>query len=379
MAVEYRLDIKTRAGILAASLVSGGRSDPGKTKLPFRYLSYSANVNAPGMLTFGVNGQHEVVSLLERDSQVEVWRRDAAASIDWYCDFYGLFVDEQRASPTLEETEFTAYCVGQMDFLARAVVAYPVGVANRSKFTAAPAETILKNLVKYNATSSGTTGDGRIRNVDSWGANISLEADGADGNTLTRDVAGRKLLDALQEIAAVGDLDFQLVKTAAQAWEFRTDTTLGDDRTADVVFALQYGNMRDPILKRNRLGEVTVAIVAGAGEENARTYRTRTGTNYNASYNSRETFVNESQSSSNNELDAAGDAALYDAEARDELTFDVIQTDASRYGRDYFLGDLVTARYQDVEATKQIVGVTVVYQDSGGNQPETVKILTENP
>lgn len=378
MAVEYRIDVKTRAGVLVASLIGGGHSDPDKTKLPFRYLSYSTNVNAPGILQFGVNGEHEVIGLLERDAQVEVWRRDAEASIDWYCDFYGLFVDEQRFSPTQEETEFTAYCVGQMDFLARSIVAYPTGVANRSKFTAVAAETILKTLVQYNATSSGTTGDGRVRNVDSWGSNLSIEADGAGGNSLTRDVAGRNLLDALQEIAAVGDLDFSLFKTGAQAWEFRTDTTLGDDRSADVTFALQYGNMRNPTLKRNRLGEATVAIVGGAGEETARTFRTRTGTNYHATYNSREVFLNESQSSSNNELDAAGDAALYLAEARDELTFDVIQTDALRYGRDYFLGDLVTGYYQGVTATKQITGVSVVWQDSG-NQPETIKVLMENP
>jgi hypothetical protein len=276
MSVEYRLDVKTRAGVLAAVV-----DNP-------RYISYSTQINAPGMLMFAVNGAHPVIDLLERDGQIEVWRRDVAAGIDWYADFYGLFVDEQRASVTQEETEFTAYCVGQLDFLARSIVAYPAGVADRSKFTADPAETILKALVTRNATSSGTTADGRILNVPAWGAFLTVEADGAGGNTLTRDLAGRVLLDALQEIAAVGDLDFWLAKTGAQAWEFRTDDTLGDDRTADVTFALQFGNMRNPMLKRNRIGEATVAIVGGAGEETARTFRTRTGTSrrYRAPTNS---------------------------------------------------------------------------------------------
>jgi hypothetical protein len=368
MAVEYLLHVKTRAGALVRVVEDA------------RYISYSAKVNAPGLLIFAVNGTHAVIALLERDSQVEVWRRDEAEGIDWYCDFYGLFVDEMRASPTTqEETEFTAYCVGQMDFLARSVVAYPAGVANRSKHTAQPAETILKNLVKYNATASGTTGDGRVLNVPAWGGFISLEADGAGGNTLTRELGGRNLLAALQEIAAVGDLDFWLAKTGAQAWEFRTDDTLGDDRSATVKFALQYGNMRNPVLKRNRIGEATVAVVGGAGEELARIFRTRTGTNYNATYNAREIWVNESQSSSNNELDAAGDAALYLAEARDDLSFSVIQTPARLYGRDYFLGDLVTGYYQGVTSTKQIAGVTVTYKDSKNNMVETIDIVTENP
>lgn len=366
MAAEYYLDIKTPAGVRVAMLTD------------MRYTAYNASVNAPGALQFAIRGNHNAVELLEMDSQVEVWRKDKDGGIDWYCDFYGLYRGAEWRSPTVEETTFTAYCVGQMDFLRRSVVAYDAGLANRTKFTAVPAETILKTLVTRNATASGTTADGRWRNVDAWGSYISVEADGAGGNSLTRQVQGRNLLDALQEIAAVGVLDFQLVKTGAQSWEFRTDTTLGDDRTGSMVFAMERNNIQNPVLLRNRMNEATVAVVAGAGEEAAQTFRIRTGTNYHAATNSRELWVAQSQSLTDADLDDSGDYALYLAEARDQLLFDVLQTPGSRYGRDYFLGDLVTAYYQGVSATKQITGVNIVYQDNGGDTVETIKVLMEN-
>lgn len=367
MAAEYILQIKTAAGAVVGYIDD------------MRGLSYSTQLNASGILSFGLRGDHAKIALLERDGQIEVRRRDTEAGIDWYTDFYGLFRDEERSADSDGNDQFTAYCVGVLDYLKRSVVAYRAGIDGRSQFTADPAETILKNLVKYNATASGTTGDGRVLNVPAWGAFLSVEADGAGGNTLTRSVSGRNLLDVCQEIAAIGDLDFWLAKTGAQAWEFRTDDTLGDDRTATVVFSTDYDNMRNPTLRRNRLGEATVAVVGGAGEEAAQVFATRTGTNYHATTNAREVWVSEQQILTANELNAAGDAALYDLEARDELTFEFVQTQALRYGRDYFLGDLVTARYQDVEQVKQIVGVTVVWQDTQGDKVETIDIFTANP
>jgi hypothetical protein len=57
----------------------------------------------------------------------------------------------------------------------------------------------------------------------------------------------------------------------------------------------------------------------------------------------------------------------------------VIQTPATLYGRDYFLGDLVTGYYQGITSVKQITGLTITFQDTGGSMVEAVKVLTENP
>ncbi len=367
MAVDYAIVIKSRTGTVRRVLTgdAGG----------FRWLSYRKQTNAPGLLVFDLDGDHAAISDLEQDGQVEVWRSDPANDIDWYADFYALFVDEERFANDDGLTTYRAICPGQMDFLARAVVAWPANTSNRSSFSAVKASTIMTNLVRYNATSDATTGNGRIRTTDL--ANITYETDDDDGNVLTFACAHQNLLEALQDVARIGNRDFWLDKTGAQAWTFRTDNYLGDDRSATVTFALNYGNMGNPILRRNRLDERTVVIVGGQGTEDDRTFVVRTGTHYNATYNSKELFYPATQYSGTAGLQAAGDIRLYELEARDDLQWDVIQTPSSLYGVHYFVGDLVTGYYQGVTATKQIVSAAVTFAP-GDERVETIQIETEN-
>lgn len=367
MAVNYALVIKTRAGIPTRILT--GQEDG------YRWLSYKAETNGVGLLMFDLDAGHDAIDDLEQDGQIEVWRADSANSVDWYADFYALFVDEERFAGDDGMSTYRAICPGQLDFLARAIVAWPADTASRSIFTTAKAETILKTLVTYNAvTASATTANGRIRTTDL--ANISVEADGAGGNTLTFACAQQPLLETLQDVSRIGDRDFYLVRTGAQAWQFRTKQYLGTDRSASVIFALNFGNMGNPQLKRNRLNEKTVAIVGGQGTESDRAFVVRTGTNYSATYNSKEVFYPATQYTTTAGLNAAGDVRLDELRARDDLTWDVIQTPGSLYGVHYFLGDLVTGYYQGVTATKQITAVTITFAP-GNDRAETIAIETQ--
>jgi hypothetical protein len=365
---DYSIVIKSRAGSVLRTLTGqeGG----------FRQLSYRKELNGVGLLMFDLDAEHEAIDDLEEDGQVEVWRWDDANSITAYADFQALFVDEERSADDDGNSVFRAICPGQMDFLAREVVAWPANTADRSLFTSDPAETILKTLVTYNAvTASATTANGRVRTTDI--ANISVASDGAGGNTLTYACAHKPLLEALQEVARIGDRDFYLTRTAAQSWQFATAQYAGTDRSASVVFALNYGNMSNPVLRRNRLNEKTVAIVGGQGTDDDRDFVIRTGTNYNATYNSKVVFYPATQYSTTDGYNAAGDIRLDELRAKDELTWDVIQTPGSLYGSHYFLGDLVTGYYQGVTATKQIVGVTVTYAP-GNDSLETIQVETAN-
>lgn len=357
MATEYKVRVYDRTGALTHELTD------------FHALAYTKRVNAAGMLTLSLNDAHSLVSTIALDYQVEVWRRNVSDGIAWYCDFYGLFRDAQRAAGDGGEVTATLYCPGQMSLLGRAIVGYKTGVANRSAFTAAKAETIAKTLVLRNATSSGTTADGRVRTVTLAG--ISNQADGATGNTLDAKCSYQNLLSALQDIAAIGGGDFDLIKTAGATWEFRWYAgQRGTDKSASVVFSLAYGNMSRPVLRYNALDERTVAIVGGQGEETFRTVVVRTGANYNADYNAVETFVDGRNYTTSEGLEGAGDRQLSDAQARVSLEFDVLQTTATTYGQEYFLGDLVTAVFAEYSATKKIVGVSVGVSLNG----ETISI-----
>jgi len=355
MAAEYRLHIKSAAGALQHIVTD------------FNQISYTKIVNSPGLLTFDVGTTHRLVDDLTLDSQIEVWRHDAANSIAWYCDFYAFFRAERRAANSDGNSTFTAYCPGQMDLLNRAIVAYPAGTADRTVFTADAAETVANTIVKYNATSSGTTGDGRIRAVAIAG--VGVEADGAAGNTIDFSCAWRYLLNSLQDIASIGGGDFDLIKTAAATWEWRWyEGQLGTDRSATVRFSLAHGNMATPVLTRYDLNERTVAIVAGQGEGSERSTAAREGTNYDSGDNYAEVFVDARNYTTAAGLQGAGDSRLAELEARDNLIFDVLQVPSTLYGSHYFLGDLVTGYYEGFTATKKIRAVTVGFAQDGREQ-----------
>ena len=360
--IRYQLRIHNRAGVRKAIVVD------------FLQLAYVREVNAPGMAEFVLRADHAAIPYMELDGIVEIWRSDLEQGVAWYLDFTGLFRYEERRANSDGRSTYTARCPGIMHLLSRPVVAYKSGAANRSTFTSAKAETIAKTLVTYNATTSGTTGDGRVRNAENLG--VTLEADAARGNSMDFACAWQNLLSSLQKVASIGGGDFDLEVSAPGQYEFTWYAgQLGTDRSASVVFSLSYGNMANPRLVRNWLGERTVAIVGGQGQDSTRTLVTRTGATYAAGYRASEVFVSAVQYTTTAGLNGVGDAKLYETETRDELTFDVLQVPQTLYGEHYFLGDLVTGVYEGVTATKKIRKVSIGVAGTG---EETIQVELSN-
>jgi hypothetical protein len=346
VAPQYRIVIRTAAGVKVADV-----SD-------FLSLAYTKQVNAPGLCQFNLNGNHAAVGLLALDGQIEVYRRDQAQDIDWYADFFGLYRGTEQTSKAGLDL-FTAFCPGQMSFLGRRHVLYAAGTANRTEFAAVAAETVMKTLVNYNAGSVATTGNSRKRTGTITG--ITVAADAAGGNTISWSCAYKNLLEQLQAIAQIAAGDFDLVRTGAQSWEFRFyEDQLGTDRSATLTFALEYGNMADPVYRLMRMDEKTVAIIGGQDTGANRAIRTRNGPDY-TSDNDIELFVDGRNDNTDAKLDARGDAALDKAAARNEFKYAVLQTPSSLYGKHYFLGDLVKAKYKTVNVTQQVYAVSVSF------------------
>lgn len=361
MSASYFVRVKNRAGVKQEEFDT------------FLSLSYTKTVNDTGLLRMDVPYASPFDTLFDKDYQIEVWREDVSNGITPYCDFYGFFRGKELRHPSgSQRGVLTAICPGQMHFLKRAVIAWPAATANRTQFVAVPTETILKTLVRYNATSDATLANGRIRTVGTWSSYVSYAADGATGTTISANVAHRNLLEALQELAVAGGLEFDLVKTGAQAWQFQTRLDDAYDLSADIKFSIDWGNIENPELNDSSLTESTVAIVGGSGQEAIRTFVTRTGPNYVADYNDSEIFVNQTQQgTSTGALQAYGDARLSEIRAKQDFHFKVRQTEADMYGRDYCIsgrmGELVKAQFGGLSVTKKIRSVAVNIQSIQGD------------
>lgn len=364
---KYSIVLRNYAGTKYAEIVD------------FHDLLITKRVNQPGLVSFKLKSTHPDIGSLTDKDQVEIYRENDSMGVDRYVEFYGLL---RYTAPSFTDHGMVLLrAPGQMHMLGWRNIAWYAGYADRSEFTSEKAETIMNTIVSFNCCAAATAGAGRER--DGAIVGLSVEADGAAGETLDWACHGKNVLANLQDLAKVAGGDFKIVKTGAQTWEWRfLEGQLGTDRSATVIFSLLRGNMGNPINAFDRISEKTVAIVAGQGEGSDRAYVIRTGDDYHATNNNIESFVNASgQWSTTAGYEVAGDKKLADWKARSTFMFDVLQTPATVYGEvasggHYEMGDLVLARYNDNEYTVKANGVTIDVPDVGTN--ETIKVEMAN-
>jgi hypothetical protein len=122
--------------------------------------------------------------------------------------------------------------------------------------------------------------------------------------------------------------------------------------------------MSNPEYSLNRTGEITAVISMGEGLANNRVVALRTSATPLAEspWNQCEAARGASNEYTTAALQSGGDSFLAENQAKESFAFGVMQTRGSLYGREYFFGDLVTARYKGIERNKKIVGVTILLE-----------------
>lgn len=357
MAGDYQLLISSALGVPRTLVVN------------FLELAYRREVSAPGLLTVTLPPDHPAIGLLELDGQVQVQRRDVPQGIAWYQDFSGLCRSTGYATDSDGDERFTFLAPGDLHLLARRYNLWSAGTANRTSFEDMVAETLMTTLVRGNAGSEALAALGRVR--DGTLAGVTIETDLARGPLLNRANAWKNLLSELQDLCSVAVADIDLVKTAAATWDFRYyPGQRGTDRTATVILSTDLGNMAEPAHARDRIEEKTVAVVAAQGQGALRQTAVRIGTGWTAQ-NDIEVFVDARNETTAAGLATAGDRALYDTRGPDTFTFTVVQTPSCLYGKHYFLGDLLTARYRDIQRTVKVQAAAISLAATG---EETVEI-----
>lgn len=344
--------------------------------IDFEYVNCSVRVPALGVgyLETRLRGDHVLIEALEHRGGVELWRRVPRLGVGWYRHFSGVFLDQERT--LFDRATLTVRAWGDAVLLGRRIVNYRAGYAGRSVFLGEAVESVLKDLVKYNVTVEATTGNGRKRTGANWPGNvITVEADGAGGSVVDWYCHGDNLLETLQKLAVLAGDDWNLVKIAGNAWEFRYYAgQMGTDRTGSVFFSVALDNMGDPVYRYDRSKEGTVACVWGQGEEDLRDYVTRTGPDFDAA-NDVEFYVSATQVEYGHTsgLNAAGDQACEEARAREVFSFRALQNLSSIYKVHYELGDLVTARnpFTGAEVAVKVVGVVLSVNGEGEEVLET--------
>lgn len=366
MGVEYRLDVINTLGTKVAEI--GGRG-----KAAFLELGCDKQVNSVGLMSFTLNYEHAAVSLMADKYLVHLYRRWPEKNIPWYLFFPGIYRDDVREDND-GNPRVTFLCPEQKHMLSWCHNLYPAATTNKSKWTGKATETVLKDVVRNNFTSTGTTGFGRDINATNGGTlngyTFTVEADSLRGTTLNYESARGEVLKDLQDvISKAGAGDFDLVKTGATTFDFRYYPLLGTDRTSTITFSTTFGNLRNVRLVTKRSEEKTVIVVGGGGTGASRAKVNRTGANYNVTTNKIEGFANGAittgGTTNTTTLNAIGDGEVVKKRARPVLTYEVVQDGPHLLDRDYFLGDKTSVSAFGLSLVQQMYGASMLFTDEG--------------
>lgn len=340
-------------------------------------MSYTRKVNDPG--AFSIDGRQpanvglaldNLPTILVEDAIIRVRRSIPDAGIDWYDDGYYLIRDVAFERDQSGNLTFRARGVGPLDLVARRVVAYDAGTTQVEKRGASA--TVIGEYVEENVGPSATLANGRLGAGVTSGFSVTTAA-----GTFTTWEGGRHMQNVLAVIQGISvqtaDVEFEVNTTVgggSVAWEFATVDRIGTDRSATVIFSEPMGNLGAPRYSNAKTQAKNRAYVLGPGEKSDRIViatndlTLQVGSPWALAEMTREA----TQESTGASLSNVGATALEGAQPFLEFAFTPIETLATRYGRDYFLGDTVTAIAQDgTTLALRVIGVTIGVQggDSG--------------
>ena len=396
MAIQtYQVRLKNYAGEQVELFTGYGR---GVGQAAFRSLSYTRRLRTLGTFGLTLDGNDSRIPQLKHENyQIEIWRYDPLAGLDWlatlpswrvdddtltsgwYKDFEGFIRGWKKGFNSEGKRSF--YVAGRQynDMLITEAIRYATGTAEALKSGlpgAVAAEYVNENI--GSGAGLDTLGISRVR----VGLTETVESDTAA--TWSGDRANKNLLDVLQELAEFGPGDFALVGTGPATFEFRwRGTRWGLDKTRGnagglppVVFSANNRNVSTVEVGYSALDEINTVYTAGQGQGDRRNYRTGVTARATAfNWSRRAAFRDTRDTNVDAEMDDRADAELDAGRARNYAKFNVIQTTATRYGRDWDMGDLVN--FEDDDGTLYAfkawgVGVKI---DENGNEfiaPELV-------
>jgi len=352
MAPQYTISLYNSTGTLQA------------ISQDYLHLAISRTINAPDVAQFVYDSNSNNAQYLTYGAIVTITRVDDDAGISASTEFSGII--RQITRIVNDRTTYEVTAVGMMALLGDRIVAWKGNTLNRALWRAKPAETIIKDLFTYNIGTGATTANGR--QLDGTITGMTTTATAGTGTVMSIGLAHENLLAAMQKVADDGGGDFSLTYTAPATWTFAWHLgQLGTDRTATVKLSVPLGTIGELVVDQNRIADFTATIVGGAGEGKARRFAKRPAT-LPTGLNLREFFVDarNQKKATLTRLRNIGQIAINrQARKRTAYTAKLLQNAALRYGRDYFLGDLVTILDGSTAVTQKISEVGLEFTSEG--------------
>lgn len=330
-------------------------------------LNYVKQVNNFHNLQLVLNADDPNIALFTLDAMLEVWRKIPGEP--WYREITTVFRTAQYNLYENGRETFTGYFRGLTDFLHRRHILYPANTAFSLK--SGPADDVMKAFVRENTLEDSIDTTRKSTGVyDAVVQGLSVVNDLSLAPEWTGGKAWLNLFDVLNEIGSPpSNVDFEIVRAGFTGLNFEFVTyypQLGPDLRTNITFSVVLGNMRNVVFTRSRTEEATVVAVLGDGEGTTRRIVIRMAdelTRVASSWNIIETTTDARAQSSILAFQSQGDELLEKLKVQDRFEFEALQTPQRLYGRDYNVGDIVSAAYRAFFSIKKIISATVSVKD----------------
>jgi len=371
MPVQYVLKLYTAAGVPIGIV----------TPLDIAVVH---KVNTPSVATFSVNLNSPVVASLDFGDIIEIIRSDPESGMQAYVEFVGFVQYWNRSfgqNPIMNVTAVDAKRILQ----SRIVAWYPnlLGTSYFNPTTYPTASRVLTelwnrnvgslafgnppyysaNLTRRYATGLQRWTDGRIATVTDK-VNVSL------GIAVEISCSGENLLKTMFKVAETGELDFDVRFTISTLnYTLFYARHLGADRRSYIKFTQQNNTVGNISQSTNVMNYATVFHAVGKGKDknNMRGQYPPTPT---TGINMREAYIKAADQTTPDQLDNLAFSRWQRQRVNiNAFDIDVLQSGTWRYGRDYFLGDLV---YVEVPGsallTRKVFAVSLSMNSEGAEE-----------
>lgn len=361
MSHEYQLRLYDTTGTLVAIFDD------------WNSVYYFNRISDYGYHTISIDGDDPRAALFVPDSIVQVLRRDTGENIDWYSEYEAFHRTGVYSMSDRGRSLFSSYGRGFEDLLNRRAILYRpgdidvnAGIEGEYSGTSQPADDVMKRWVTINAGNLSAITNGRLADGQTTGLTVAANLSAAP--TWEGRRSFKNLLDVLKEIREAMSVDFRVVWSGSgQNFTFNTYyPRRGTDRTgagaaAPVIFSLENANMSEPYSTTSRMEEVTAVYVAGQGQGTDRTVVERLNSSEISisPWNRIEVVHDARNESTTAALQTIGDGHLLEHNVDKHLSFQILQSPGTVYGRDYFIGDLVLGYFNGVSESRSISGVEV--------------------
>lgn len=339
-------------------------------------FSYTRVANAIG--TFQLNLPAQYAYLFRDpakwlDMRVEFWRRPTGG-VEYLDTGTLFFVRKVRRRPRSRSLPIQIAGPSAVELLSRRHVAAAAKAALATKTD--QIDDMMKAVVREQLGASASA----TRTISTY---LSVEPDLTLGSATTKAFSRDNVLAVLQDLAKESGttsvpLFFDIVALASNSLQFQVRAKQWEqDRTATnggqraVILSADDEMLTNVLVEEDYLGEVNDVYMGGPGQASKRTLRevtdpTRIGY---SPLNLREAFVSLTNTNANAPLDSIGYATLREGRPKKVFTADIQDSNAARYGVQWFFGSKLTASVDADQFDCRVDSVTISMQAG----KETVK------